>query len=140
MDELATKTSDWNARTSKNTRLLAYWTAAWVSTMALATFGPIFLWSEDTLLTALAVAVNLAAGIGMILANKRHIQGLDELQKKVTLEAAALALGVTLVFGLSYSLLDITGLISKDAEIAYLVMLTSVTYLASTIIGNRRYK
>lgn len=130
----------WTARTCRNTRLLAYWTTAWVSTMAVATFGPKFLWSEDTLLTALAIAINLAAGVGMILANKRHIQGLDELQKKITLEAAALALGVTLVFGLGYSLLDITNLISGDAEISFLVMLTSVTYLVAVIVGNRRYK
>lgn len=140
MNNPTIENSAWTARASKNTRLLAYWTAGWVSTMALATFGPKFLWGEDTLLTALAIAINLAAGVGMILANKRHIQGLDELQKKVTLEAAALALGVTLVFGLGYSLLDITNLISGDAEISFLVMLTSVTYLAAIIVGNRRYK
>jgi hypothetical protein len=128
------------ARIKKNTANLAYWTGTWLVTMAVAAFGPTFLWHEDTLLTALAVAVNLAVGIGMILANIRYLQGLDELQKKVTLEAMALALGVTLVGGLSYSLLDTTGLISQHAEIAFLVILTSITYLVAIIVGNRRYK
>ncbi|MDH3399996.1 MAG: hypothetical protein OEM03_03425 [Chromatiales bacterium] len=140
MNELASKTGDWKARTRKSTRRLAYWTLAWTLSMAVAAFGPIFLWSDNNLITALAIFINLAMGIGMITANKRHLDGLDELQKKVALEAMALALGVGIVFGLGYSLIEVTHLLPLKAQISHLVILVSLTYLVGTILGNRRYK
>ena len=50
----------------------------------------------------------------MIVANKNHLRGLDEMQQKIQLEAMALALGVGLVAGLGYSTLSITNLITFD--------------------------
>ncbi len=140
MDDLATKTCDWNARTRESTLRLAYWTIAWTLSMAVATFGPRFLWDGNQLITGLTIFINLAIGIGMIFANKRHLDGLDELQKKIALEAMALSLGVALVFGLSYSLIEITHFLPIKAEIGILVILVSLTYLGATILGNRRYR
>ena len=140
MNKPTTHGGTWEAQIKKNTVSLAYWTGAWLVSMALAAFGPKLLWDQDTVFTVLAIGVNLVVGIGMILANKRHLQGLDELQKKVTLEAMALALGVGLVGGLSYSLLDTSNIISSHAQISHLVILISLTYLAGIIVGNRRYR
>lgn len=140
MNELATKTSDWNARSRKSTRLLAYWTLAWTLSMAVAAFGPKFLWDFNAVLTTVAIVINLALGVGMIIANKRHMDGLDELQKKVALEAMALSLGVGIVFGLGLSLLEITKLLPLKVEIGHLVMLVGVTNLVAIIVLNRRYK
>lgn len=131
---------NWCDSTRKNTVNLAYWTGAWVLTMALVSFGPKFLWNENIALTIIAILVNLAIGIGVIFANKRHLNSLDELQRKIQLEAMSLALGVAVIFGLSYSMLDVTNLISYDAEISHLVILIGLTYLAGTIIGNMRYR
>ena len=130
----------WCDNTRKTTVNLAYWTGAWVLTMALVSFGPKFLWNENTTLTIIAILVNLAIGIGVIFANKRHLNSLDELQRKIQLEAMSLSLGIAVIFGLSYSMLDITNLISYDAEISHLVILIGLTYLAGTIIGNMRYR
>ncbi len=140
MNKPTTQGRTWEAQIKKNTVSLAYWTGAWLVSMALAAYGPKLLWDQDTVFTVLAIGVNLVVGIGMILANKRHLQGLDELQKKVTLEAMALALGVGLVGGLSYSLLDTSNIISSHAQISHLVILISLTYLAGIIVGNRRYR
>lgn len=71
---------------------------------------------------------------------KKWLKQLDELQLKIQLDAMALALGVGIVGGLSYSLLDITNLIPMDAEISVLVIAISLTYLAGSIIGTRRYE
>lgn len=131
---------DWSARHKKNVVALAYWTLAWLVTMALAVFGPQFLWGSASTPTIIAIVVNLLAGIGMIVANKNHLQGLDELQQRIQLEAMALALGVGLIVGLAYSTMDITNLISYDAEISHLVILTSLTYLAGVLMGRRKYQ
>jgi hypothetical protein len=75
----------------------------------------------------------------MIMANIRHLQGLDEMQRKIHLEAMGLALGVGVVGGLSYSLLDTTNVISQNAEISYLVIVIALTYLTSVLVGVKRY-
>lgn len=130
----------WSDRVKKNTINLAYWTAAWTASMALATFGPIFLWSKNDTFTLVGIMVNFALGIAMILANKRHLNGLDEMQKKIQLEAMAIALGIGVVAGLSYSQLDHTNIIQADAEISHLVILIGLTYAVATLVGQIRYK
>ena len=132
--------SDWTTRTKKNTIRLAFWTATWIISLAVATFGHLFLWDADSLLSIIAIFTNLLVGFGMIVANKNHLKGLDEMQQKIQLDAMAISLGVGIVCGISYSLLDQTNLISYDAEISHLIILMSLTYMAGTIIGRIRYQ
>ena len=134
------QTENWSSRTKKNTINLAFWTISWTLSMALATFGPRYLWESGSILTILAILINAGFGVGMILANVRHMKGLDELQQKIQLEAMGIALGVGVVGGLSYSLLDVTNVIETDAEISFLVILIGLTYMAGIIIGQVRYK
>ena len=108
--------------------------------MAIATFGPQFLWNEESVGTLLAIIVNLILGIRMILANRKFINSGDELQKKIHLESLGLTLGLTVIVGLSYSLLDQKNLISGDAEISVLVLFIGITYLVTMTINNRKYK
>ncbi|MDW5287566.1 hypothetical protein [Formosa sp. PL04] len=131
---------NWNKKVKQNTKTLAFWTLAWLLSMALATFGPKFIWEDNFTFTLIGVILNFLIGIGMIYANMKQLKGLDELQQKIQLEAMGIALGVGIVGGLSYSLLDTTNIISKDAQISFLVMGISITYLVATFIGNKKYK
>jgi hypothetical protein len=123
----------------KRTLQLAFWTWTWVITLAMATFGPKILWAESNLLTALAIGINLANGIGMILANRKLFNHYDELERKIHLESMAFTLGASVVVGLSYSLIDQTNLISADAEIGFLVMFIGITYMLALLINRKRY-
>lgn len=134
------KNQDWSTRVKKNTKNLAVWTMAWVLSMALATFGPLFIWEGNDALTVIGILLNALLGAGMILANIKHLKSLDDLQKKIQLEAMGIALGVGIVGGLTYSLLDTTNIIQQDAEISFLVILIGLTYLVSVLIGQSRYK
>jgi len=140
MNDLKTDSSNWAARSKKNTMRLGYWTGAWLVTMAVATFGPLLMWQSSQLLTVLAITLNLGTGFGMIVANKLHLQGLDEMHQKIQLEAMALSLGVGLVVGLGYSMMDVTNLIAFDAQISHLVILVGLTYGAGIFAGHRRYR
>lgn len=140
MSESKTDSGDWAANSTKNTVRLGLWTFAWVGTMAIAAFGPRFVWDFATLPTILGVLVNLGVGIGMIMANKRYLQGLDEMQQKIFLDAGAITLGVGLVFGLSYELLEDIRLIPFQPEIPHLVMLMSLTFLIAMIAGHRKFQ
>lgn len=123
----------------KNLRQLAAWTWSWVATMAIATFGPKYIWDDHTVLTVLAVSVNFVNGILMIIANRNLFNNFDELERKIHLESLALTLGLAVVVGLSYSLLDTTNLIGFDAEISNLVMFIGVTYLIFVTVNTKRY-
>ena len=123
----------------KITIRLAIWTWTWVATLAVATFGPKFIWENSTLWTTLAICINLINGVLMILANRSLFNHYDELERKIHLESMGLTLGATVIVGLSYSLLDITNLITSDAEISYLIMFMSVTYFITLLINRKRY-
>ena len=127
------------AQLHKSTYRLALWTGAWVLSVALATFGPKFLWEGAAFWSAAAIALNLLVGLGMILANRNLFNRLDELQRKIQLEALAVTLGLAVVFGLAFSMLDIANLIQSDAEIGFLVGFIGITYLLATLINTRRY-
>lgn len=123
----------------KNLRQLAAWTWSWVATLAIASFGPKYIWDDHIVLTILAVVVNLANGILMIIANRNLFNDFDELERKIHLESMALTLGLAVVVGLSYSLLDTTNLIAYDAEISNLVLFIGVMYLVCFTVNMRRY-
>ncbi len=139
MNSTHAKQQGCNRLNQLNNKNLAKWTLAWLVTMAVATFGPIYLWEGNRIYSFIFILINLAVGVGMIFAHKRILQGLDELQRKIQMDAMAITLGVTLVAGLAFSMLDIANVISFDAEISYLVFLMSITYGISIVIGKKRY-
>ena len=118
---------------------LGLWTWSWVATLAIATFGPIFIWEEQKALTTFAIIINLANGVLMILANRQLFNHYDELERKIHLESLALTLGLTIILGLTYSLLDQTNLIPFDAEIGVLIGFVGVTYMITLLINRKRY-
>jgi hypothetical protein len=62
------------------------------------------------------------------------------MHQKIQLEAMGLTLGIGLVVGLAYSNLDIANIVSFDAEIAHVVILMSLTYLATLITLTRKMR
>jgi len=140
MDNNKMTSSGWQANVKRHTLRLAYWTLAWLVSMAIATFGPQYLWPEASVITVIAIGANLLIGFGMIVANKNHLRSLDELHQKIHLEAMGITLGVGLVVGLAYSNLDVSNVIAADADISHLVVVMALTYLASIIIGTRKYQ
>ena len=119
---------------------LALWTWSWVATLAIASFGPELIWDHHPFLTIFAILVNLANGLLMLIANRNLFNHFDELEKKLHLESLALTLGLSVIFGLSYSLLNTTHIISVDAEIGLLVGFTGICYLLILLINTRRYR
>ena len=140
MSNPATEGKSWEASNKTNTVRLGLWTFVWVLSTALMAFGPRFLWDYQTALTVGAVLLNLGMGIGMILANRRHLLGMDEMQQKIFLEAGALSLGVGLVCGISYEMLEDVRLITFEPEISHLVILMCLTFMAGMINGHRKYQ
>jgi len=140
MNDSKTGTDKWVSNTSRNTTRLKCWSFAWVATIALATFGPRFIWDFATMPTILGVLLNLGIGFGMIVTNKRYLQGLDEMQRKIFLDACGVTLGVGLICGISYELLEDIKLITYQPEISHLILLMCLVFMTTTFAGNRRYR
>ncbi|RUO27077.1 hypothetical protein CWE09_01950 [Aliidiomarina minuta] len=119
---------------------LAIWTVSWVAAIALARFGPDYIWGSNQLLTVGAILLNLGIGLGLIVANIQHLKTLDEMMQKIQLEAMGISLGIGVIGGIGYALLNASNIISIDAEIAHLVILIAVSYLVAIFVGYRRYQ
>ncbi|HET8804005.1 MAG TPA: hypothetical protein VFM72_05450, partial [Aequorivita sp.] len=137
---MKTKLNPFEVTSKKNTLHLAYWTGSWVLTVAIASFGPKLIWDNDITISLLFIVINIIIGVGMILMNRKFMNGLDEMQRKVCLDAMAIAIGVGLVGGISYSMLDQVNVIAFPAEIAHLLILMGITYIIAIVVGNYRYK
>lgn len=127
------------ARDAGSLARLLYWTGAWLVTLAIAAFGPNLLW-EHRWVTLLAILVNLAVGLAMIWASVRRLKEFDELMQRIQLEAMGFALGVGVVLGLSYSLLETAQLVPFRFGIPVLVVLMGLTYIAAAAAGAHRYR
>ena len=87
----------------KQNKVLLRWTLAWVVSLAFLTGAENTLWN-DLIFTKIGLLLNLAIGIGMIVANKNLFKTYNELQKKIQFEAMAITLGLAVVVGLTYEI------------------------------------
>lgn len=132
-----TSTPNWADNKRRKTLELFYWTLAWLLTYALATFGPKLFWQSEALSIA-AIAANATIGIGVLLANTRHLRSIDEMERKVSLDAMAITLGVGFIAGFSYTLLEAAELIAFKVEPYHLLSGMALVLIASMLFGVRR--
>ena len=138
--EIITDMCDSTPQTKKNTKRLFIWSVVWVLATAGVAFGPKNLWNFNTLPTILGVLIHIGIGFGGIMVFKQYLLELDELQRKIQLDAMALSLGIGLVLGSSYELLEDIKLIPFEPEIPHLIILMSLTYVVGTVLGHRKYQ
>jgi uncharacterized membrane protein YcfT len=126
----------------KNTYILqlALWTLAWLVSTALLRFGAEYMWEFQPAYSITALMTHLALGAAVIMVNVKHLANLDELQRKITMDAMGITLGVGLIAGIAYEQLEDIKLISFEPEISHLIMLMAFTYIVSILIGNRKYQ
>ena len=123
----------------KQTKVMLGWTLAWVASLGFLTVNHHLL-HLNIMYTKIGLLINLAIGIGMIIANKNLFKTYDELQKKIQFEAMAITLGLAVVVGLTYEVSFDFGVIDKEPEFEYLMLFICFSYVASTIISAIRYK
>ena len=123
----------------KQTKILLGWVFAWVVSTAILSAGVNNLW-DNVLITKIGLFINLAIGVGMIIANKNLFKYYDELQKKIHFESMALTLGLTVVVGLVYEISFDFGVINSEPEFEYLVFFICFSYMTSIIVNSLRFK
>lgn len=139
MTSSSSKPENLKQRMKRSTKTLFIWTFSWVTSLAVVAVGPKFIWDYATTITLLAVFTNLPLGYKMITANISHLNDLDEMQRKIQLEAMALSLGVSVVLGAVYGLLEDIRLITVEPNPSDLLFVMSFSYLLGVAIFRRRY-
>jgi uncharacterized membrane protein YcfT len=119
---------------------LALWTLAWLASTAFLRFGAEYIWDYQPAYSVIALITHLALGLAMIMVNVKHLSSLDELQRKITMDAMGITLGVGLIAGIAYEQLEDIKLITFEPEINHLIMLMAFTYIITIFIGNRKYQ
>lgn len=132
--------SGYQSRIRTSNLRLARWTGAWVAATLLMAFGMKYLWKKAVGFVFLAVGLDVAVGVGMILATINYVAELDELQRTIYLNALGITLGVALIVGIPYSMMDTYGVIPFQAEIPHLIILMGLTFKLSFRFVARRYR
>ena len=140
MNQLKTPKNGYQSRIRTNIIRLLRWNGAWLAATALMAFGPKFLWNKALGFTLLAVGLDVAVGVGMVLATKKYVMELDELQQKVYLNALGIAMGVGLIVGIPFSVMGTYQVIPFHADFSYMVILMGLTFFASFLYGTVRYR
>lgn len=137
-----TEHTDSTCTQQKNNGLapLAFWTLAWLISTAFLRFGAEYLWDYQSAYSVIVLITHLALGLTMIMVYVKHLSKQDELQRKITMDAMGITLGITMITGIAYEQLEDIKLITFQPEINHLIMLMSVTYLISIFIGQRKYQ
>lgn len=127
-------------RNKASTKTLFLWTLGWLLSLALLAFGPKLLWDFNVAISLSVIAVNLVFGYCMIITNKKYLDGLDELQRQLHLNAMAISLGVSVVFGAIYGLLEPARLLDATPSPSNILIVMSISYFISLVINFRKYQ
>lgn len=126
-------------RLKRGTIQIFIWTFAWLVSTALLAFGPKLLWDYDSAITWLVIISNFALGIKMLLVNKRHFEDMDELQRKIHFNAMAVSLGLTMISGCLYGLLEPAGILAETPQPSNLLFVMGISYILSVFLNARKY-
>jgi uncharacterized membrane protein len=136
----ATKNSHWTAteRDRRNQRNIIYWSLAWIVPFLGTNLAITNEWIEGDALALAATAGVTGLGLGVLLAYRRFLSNADELMRKIQLDALALTVGVGVVSGFSYTLLERAEIVT-EADAMTLIMVMVVTYIIGIVVGLRRF-
>ncbi len=131
--------SDYDRRSVRDNLALVGWIFAWMASLVISDKAALYGWWSAEWITWLSIAVNFALGVWVAVRFVRMLRGMDDLQRKIQLDALAFSFGVTLVATISYSLLVTWGYIT-DEEVSDMFVVMCVAYSLAVITGTLRYR
>jgi hypothetical protein len=127
------------ARDIRNANFVNLWALAWAVTLGLTSYLSDYPWYASTIPTLIGFVVHTGIGLGMFFAYRRFLRELDEMERKIQLDALAGSVGVTIVSFSAYSILEKAGYL-PDLKPSYLIALIGFTYMAGIIFGRVKYQ
>jgi hypothetical protein len=131
--------SDYDRRSIRDNLALVGWVFVWMASLTISDKAALYGWWSAEWITWLSIAVNFLLGAWLILRFLRLLRGMDDLQRRIQLEALAFAFGISLVGCISYSLLGTWGYITVE-EVTDIFMLMCVSYSLAALYGVWKYR
>lgn len=116
------------------------WTVAWVASLAAAQFVPS--WVDEAArptVVWITLVVNVGVGVAWMVAQARYLHAIDELQRKIQLDALAVAVGVAVVGGFAGSIASARGVV-PELDLAFAGVAAAVAYVVAVLVGSLRYR
>jgi hypothetical protein len=139
MIEASKKAGSYEARSVKDNLRVVAWIFIWMGSLVVSDKAALYGWWSEEWLTLLSIVVNVGLGLMVIRTYLQMLGRMDDLQRKIQLEALGLALGISLVGACAYSLLVTWGYI-VDEEVSDIFVLMCVSYAASSLYGVWKYR
>ena len=127
------------ARDIRNANIVNMWALAWVASLFLTSFLSDYEWYSSTIPTMIGLVIHAGIGLAMFFAYKRFLKELDEMERKIQLDALASSVGITVIGFSTYSILEKAGFL-PDLNPSNLIVLIALTYMVAVIIGRVRYQ
>ena len=127
------------ARDIKNANRVNLLAFAWMMTLLLSSISNEYQWFDSILAIIVAFVLHTGIGILMVFSFRKFLKELDDLERKIQLDALALSVGVTIISFSSFSILSKAGLIAELDQSA-LIVLMALTYMVGIIAGRIKYR
>ena len=131
--------SSYDTRSIKENLKLVGWVFTWTASLIISDKAKLYGWWSEEWITITSIIFNAALGLWMIHCYRRLLASMDDLQRKIQLDALSMALGISLVGTVAYSLLVTWGYI-VDEKVTDIVLLMCVAYSVSVIYGSLKYR
>jgi len=127
------------ARDIKNANRVNLLALLWAGTLAVTAFSKEYTWHNTMLFISIIFTLHTAIGIFMVLSFRKFLKELDDLERKIQLDALALSVGITIISFSSSSILSMVGIIEKLDQ-SSLIMLMAITYMIGIVAGRIKYR
>lgn len=139
MNKLTVDTKSWEKRSVMINIRLSLWTLAFAVVFVVADKAELYNWFTSEWMTISAIVITTGFGIAVLIAYMSYLREIDELQRRIIVDALALALGVGILGGCVYSLLVTTGYIMEE-EVSDLILLMCIAHAGAILFGQVRYR
>lgn len=137
---IATKqTGTYDKRSIKENIKMVALIFIWMISLIVSDKAALYGWWSAEWITVLSIIINAGFGLGVLHSYRRMLKGMDDLQRKIQLEALSMAFGVSVIGSISYSLLVTWGYII-DEEVTDIFLLMCISFSASVLLNSLRYK
>jgi len=131
--------SNYDKRSIRENLKLVLWVFVWTASSVISQKAKAYGWWEAEWITLLSIAINAALGLLLVHYYRQMLNRMDDLQRKIHLEAISISFGLGLVLSISYTILVTWGYIINE-QVSDIFTLMCISYAAAIVSNTVRYK
>ena len=139
MNESPNAVTNYDKRSIRDNLKFVSWVFLWTASSVISQKAKAFGCWEAEWITLMSIAVNAALGLLLVHYYRQMLNRMDDLQRKIHLEAISISFGLGLVLSISYTILVTWGYIINE-QVSDIFTLMCISYAAAIVLNTVRYK